>query len=128
MPSTKRSRPDADENRAECYYTVRQRAPTAQEVARHQDRKARRDQPLEDDKKAEWHWQTSPFNPTGFTKSSESMDLKYAIHTDPHMAPAQWGDMTRYNSFVCEYIFAWDPRWRAPACWEKGDGAHEEVC
>lgn len=104
MSSKKRSRPDADENRAECYYTVRQRAPTTQEMTRHLDRKAARREPLEEDRKAEWHWQTSPFNPTGFAKTSESLDVKYAIDTDTRLAPAQWADMTRYNSFVCEYF------------------------
>lgn len=121
MPSKKRSRPDADENRAECFYSVRQRAPTAQEMARHLDRKARRE-PLEEDRKAEWHWQTSPFNPTGFSKTSESMDVKYAIDTDAQLAPALWADMTRYNSFVCKYrsLPLPPPRSRLSLPWKGG--------
>lgn len=76
---------------------MRQRPPTASELARYQEKKAKRE-PLEEEKKAEWHWQASPFHPAGQpAKSSSSMDLKYAI--DP---VSQWADMTRYNSFVCE--------------------------
>jgi hypothetical protein len=92
MPSKKRSRPDADESRAECPFTVKQRPPTTAELTRYQEKKARRE-PVDDDKKAQWHWQGNPFNLTGF----QSMEVKYAI--DPN---TQWSEMTRYNSFVCE--------------------------
>ena len=96
MPSTKRPRSTADENRAECPYTVRTRLPTQQESRQHFSKKRKSEGP-DEERKTEWHWQNSPFNPSGKFKTNETVDVKYAV--DPHQS---WQAMTRYSSFVCE--------------------------
>jgi hypothetical protein len=97
MPSTKRPRSNAEENRAECPYTIRTRLPTQVESRQHFSKKRKSEGP-DEERKAEWHWQNSPFNPKGKFKTNETVDVKYAV--DP---PAGWQAMTRYSSFVCKF-------------------------
>lgn len=93
--SKKRSRPsEVDESRAECPFTVKQRAP----VARRLEKKTKRDG-AEDTHKDEWHSQSCPFIAKAFDDNNESLDIEYSID------PPRWTEMTKYNSFVCEYSF-----------------------
>jgi len=94
MPSAKRPRSNAEENRAECPYTIRTRLPTQVESRQHFSKKRKSEGP-DEERKAEWHWQNSPFVPKGKFKTNETVDVKYAV--DPHQG---WQSMTRYSSFV----------------------------
>jgi hypothetical protein len=84
MPSTKRSVSDSG-NFAECYYNVLQTALGAKKKV----------------SDVEWKQQANPFNPVGFTESSESIDLDYAI-IEMRKVAAQWTTMTGYKSFASE--------------------------
>lgn len=99
MPSTKRPQSSAKANRAERTYTILTRLPTQVESSQHFSRKRKSEGP-DEERKAEWHRQTSPFNPKGKFKTNETVDVKYAV--DP---PADWQAMTRYSSFICRFSF-----------------------
>lgn len=85
MPSTKRPRSNAEENRAECPYTIRTRLPTQVESRQHFSKKRKSEGP-DEERKAEWHWQTSPFNPSGKFKTNETVDVKFAVDPPPKLA------------------------------------------
>ncbi|KAF4510571.1 hypothetical protein G6O67_002448 [Ophiocordyceps sinensis] len=92
--SRKRSRAVAEENRADCPYTVTMVAtPSYEDPA---SKKRKRDG-LEDDKKE--LVQPSPFEPRGKFKTHQTMDLAYTVEP-----LKRWLDMTRYNSFVLNNV------------------------
>lgn len=90
----KRSRSVAEENRAECPFTVTMTAPPRTDGERPKTKKQKRDG-QEEEKKPQL--QISPFAPTGKFKTHETMDCHYSV--EPRK---RWTDMTRYNSFVRE--------------------------
>jgi len=89
----KRPRPDLDEARAECPYSIRLVDPKEKEQKGKKRRK--RTEAEEDDGIKKTLPQLSPFSPSGRFKTYETMDVHYVV--DP---AKQWSDMTRYNSFV----------------------------
>ncbi|KAF4978058.1 hypothetical protein FZEAL_5523 [Fusarium zealandicum] len=94
MSNRKRSRSIAEENRAECPFTITYASsPTRAEQERHKNKKRKRDG-QDDDKRVQI--QISPFSPTGtFKTGPDTMDLYYTVEPGK-----RWQDMTRYNSFV----------------------------
>lgn len=102
--SRKRSRTVTDENRADCPFTVTMvTAPSSEErdhIAKKRKRDSDEDAAASGINKKELV-QISPFEPRGKFKSSQSMNLAYTV--EPRK---RWLDMTRYNSFVCEYSSA----------------------
>ncbi|CAH0019471.1 unnamed protein product [Clonostachys rhizophaga] len=93
MPSTKRPRSAADENRAECPFSVQTRPLTAAE--QHQNAKKRKGEGHDEDRRSEWQSQAWPYAPIGKMKNNDALDVKYSV--SPHV---DWQAMTRYNSFV----------------------------
>ena len=92
----KRPRAEAEDNRAECPFTIK----IVDNKEKEQKKKKRRrtDGGEDDDVGQKVSLQMSPFSPCGKFRSHETMDLYYQVE------PAKkWTDMTRYNSFVCEY-------------------------
>ncbi|KAM4059486.1 ebs-bah-phd domain-containing protein [Hirsutella rhossiliensis] len=92
--SRKRSRAVADENRADCPFTVTMVATPSYED--HASKKRKRDGPDDDKKELV---QPSPFEPRGKFKTHQTMDLAYTV--EPRK---RWLDMTRYNSFVLNNV------------------------
>jgi hypothetical protein len=105
----KRSHAVAEENRADCPFTVVM-APPPQSTSRGDDyngdksngdgvpratKKRKSEAGTEERKKP--HIQISPFEPAGKFRTHETMDMHYLV--EPRK---KWLDMTRYNSFVCE--------------------------
>ncbi|KAH7133559.1 hypothetical protein EDB81DRAFT_105443 [Dactylonectria macrodidyma] len=97
MSARKRSRSVAEENRAECPFTVNYvNSPSRAEKERHKNKKRKRDG-QEEEKRVQI--QCSPFSPTGAFKTHDTMDLYYTVEPGK-----RWLDMTRYNSFVLNGI------------------------
>lgn len=90
--SRKRSRAVADENRADCPFTVTMVATPSCEERDYAAKRRRRDAADDDRKEL---IQPSPFAPRGKFKTHQNMDLAYNV--EPRK---RWLDMTRYNSFV----------------------------
>jgi hypothetical protein len=91
----KRPRPEAEDNRAECPFTIRVVDP--REKDQKKKKRRRTDQINEDDPAQKVNIQHSPFSPQGKFKTYDTMDLHYQVE------PAkEWTEMTRYNSFVRE--------------------------
>ncbi|KAK3941494.1 hypothetical protein QBC46DRAFT_99875 [Diplogelasinospora grovesii] len=89
----KRPRPESEDNRAECPFSIKIVDPKEK---KHKDKKRRRTEGGGgDDDDTKFHVQLSPFAPSGKFKSHETMDLHYQV--DPSK---KWTEMTRYNSFV----------------------------
>jgi len=89
----KRPRPETDESRAECPFSVRLVDPKEKEQKGKKRRKKTEGE--EDDGTKKILQQLSPFSPSGKFKTFETMDVHYMVE------PAKrWSDMTRYNSFV----------------------------
>lgn len=94
MSNRKRSRSIAEENRAECPFTISYaNGPSRAEQERHKNKKRKRGEGQDDDKRVQI--QISPFSPTGRFKTHDTMDLYYTVEPSK-----RWQDMTRYNSFV----------------------------
>ncbi|RDA82488.1 hypothetical protein CP532_2312 [Ophiocordyceps camponoti-leonardi (nom. inval.)] len=91
--SRKRSRAVADENRADCPFTVTM--VTTPSYQSHATKRRKRDGADEDKEQV----QTSPFEPRGQFKTHSSMDLAYTV--EPRK---DWLEMTRYNSFVLNNV------------------------
>ena len=89
----KRSRPELEEARAECPFSIRLVDPKEKEQKGKKRRK--KTDTEEDDGAKKTLQQLSPFAPNGTFKTYETMDVHYMV--DP---PKKWSDMTRYNSFV----------------------------
>ncbi|KAK3329736.1 hypothetical protein B0H66DRAFT_36038 [Apodospora peruviana] len=89
----KRPRPESEDNRAECPFSIKIVDPKDKEQKK---KKRRRTESGEDDETTQKiNLQNSPFSPSGKFKSHENMDVHYQVE------PAKkWTDMTRYNSFV----------------------------
>ena len=97
---------DKDNTQAECPFTVHITDP-ATEGKKKTNKKRRRtaggkaesgDDEEETDPAQKINFQASPFQPTGKFKTFTNMDVHYRVE------PAKdWVDMTRYNSFVCEF-------------------------
>ncbi|KAM5356195.1 hypothetical protein ACJ41O_002841 [Fusarium nematophilum] len=97
MSNRKRSRSIAEENRAECPFTISYSGgPTRADQDRQKTKKRKRDG-QDDDKRVSI--QISPFSPTGTFKTHDTMDLYYTVEPTK-----RWQDMTRYNSFVLNGI------------------------
>ncbi|PHH87753.1 hypothetical protein CDD83_8452 [Cordyceps sp. RAO-2017] len=92
--SRKRSRAIADENRADCPFSVTMVATPSHDD--HASKKRKRDGPDDDKKELV---QPSPFAPRGNFKTHKTMDLAYTV--EPRK---RWLDMTRYNSFVLNNV------------------------
>ncbi|EEU48417.1 uncharacterized protein NECHADRAFT_74541 [Fusarium vanettenii 77-13-4] len=98
MSNRKRSRSIAEENRAECPFTIGYaNGPSRAEQERHKNKKRKRGEGQDDDKRVQI--QISPFSPTGSFKTHDTMDLYYTVEPSK-----RWQDMTRYNSFVLNGI------------------------
>ncbi|KAK1755075.1 hypothetical protein QBC47DRAFT_208541 [Echria macrotheca] len=89
----KRPRVEAEDNRAECPFSIKIVDPKDKEQKKKKRR--RTDGQEDDDATQRINLQMSPFAPCGKFKTYETMDLHYQV--DPSK---KWTDMTRYNSFV----------------------------
>ncbi|MBE3045568.1 hypothetical protein IMZ48_24080 [Candidatus Bathyarchaeota archaeon] len=92
MPGSarKRPRPEVEENRADCPFTVTIESEFNKKAPKR--RKSGKDAP-EPPRKI--YRQLSPFSPIGQFKTHETLDIDYAVEPS-----AKWQEMTRYNSFV----------------------------
>lgn len=115
MSSKARKRPHAvaEENRADCPFTVVM-APPPQSTSRGDNvdgdksnnngggapRAKKRKSEVGTEERRKPHIQISPFEPAGKFRTHETMDMHYLV--EPRK---KWLDMTRYNSFVCESTF-----------------------
>ena len=92
MPGSarKRPRPEVEENRADCPFTVTIESEFNKKAPKR--RKSGKDAP-EPPRKI--YRQLSPFSPIGRFKTHETLDIDYAVEPS-----AKWQEMTRYNSFV----------------------------
>ena len=105
----KRPRADADDSRADCPFSITMiSAPSnddRDQTAKKRKRNGDDDTSSATPAKREFI-QVSPFVPKGKFKSNQSMNLAYTL--DPQK---RWLEMTRYNSFVCE----WPPQAKSHA-------------
>ncbi|KND90275.1 hypothetical protein TOPH_05085 [Tolypocladium ophioglossoides CBS 100239] len=98
--SRKRSRTVADENRADCPFTVTMvSTPSYEERGDHAAKKRKRDSHAGPDDDRKELVQPSPFDPKGRFKTHQTMALAYTV--EPRK---RWLDMTRYNSFVLNNV------------------------
>lgn len=98
----KRPRPETEDNRAECPFSIKIVDPKDKEQKKKKRR--RTDGGEDDDVNTKINLQMSPFAPSGKFKTHETMDLHYQVE------PAKkWTDMTRYNSFVRKYQLSSSP-------------------
>lgn len=95
---------DKDNTRAECPFQVHIVDPVVAEKKKNKKRrrtvggKAESIDDEDTDPADKIHSQPSPFHPSGKFKTYPNMDVHYKVE------PAKdWTDMTRYNSFVCEF-------------------------
>jgi hypothetical protein len=99
----KRPRPESEENRAECPFSIKLIDPRDKERDNKKIKKRRRTENgggEEEDIALKVNLQLSPFAPAGKFKTFETMDVHYQVE------PAKkWTDMTRYNSFVRKFRF-----------------------
>ncbi|KAK4192766.1 hypothetical protein QBC35DRAFT_202133 [Podospora australis] len=88
----------AEDNQAECPFSVQVVDPSDKENKKKKKRRRTEngeEAPAPEDVANKIHLQMSPFAPCGKFKTHETMDLYYKV------TPAkEWMDMTRYNSFV----------------------------
>ncbi|KAK4116476.1 hypothetical protein N656DRAFT_794782 [Canariomyces notabilis] len=89
----KRPRTEAEDNRAECPFTIKIVDPREKDQKKKKRRRTENGE--EEDPGQKVNLQMSPFAPCGKFKTHETMDLHYQV--DP---AKKWTDMTRYNSFV----------------------------
>ncbi|KAM7206598.1 hypothetical protein V8F33_000241 [Rhypophila sp. PSN 637] len=92
----KRPRPENEDNRAECPFSIKIVDPKDKDQKK---KKRRRTDGGDDEDSQKVSLQMSPFSPCGKFKTYETMDLHYSV--DPQK---KWTDMTRYNSFVLNGI------------------------
>lgn len=96
--SRKRPRVEqADESNAECPFRI----VSATTNEKDQKKKKRRKGGAEEQEPRRTLIQMSPFSPSGSFKTHENLDMHYGI--EPYRT---WGEMTRYNSFVCTFCAA----------------------
>lgn len=91
----KRPRPENEDNRAECPFSIKIVDPKDKDQKKKKRRRTDGGDAAEDDNTQRVNLQMSPFAPCGKFKTYETMDLHYSV--DPQK---KWTDMTRYNSFV----------------------------
>lgn len=93
----KRPRPESEDNRAECPFSIKIVDPKDKDQKK---KKRRRTDGGDDDGDGQKvNLQMSPFAPCGKFKTYETMDLHYTVEPQK-----KWTDMTRYNSFVRKYF------------------------
>lgn len=100
---------DKDNTRAECPFRVIVDPVVADKKKKNNNNKRRRTaggkaESVDDedaDPADKLNFQQSPFHPSGKFRTYPNLDVNYKVE------PAKdWTDMTRYNSFVCEFLFS----------------------